>query len=392
MGTMNSRNTDAPARTAGNRWSWKMATIAGIDIYIHATFLLIIAWVVMTHWLQGQNVAATIDGIVFVLAIFACVVLHELGHALTARRYGIRTHDIILYPIGGVARLERLPEKPRQELWVALAGPAVNVVIAAVLFGWLAITSTFQPVNELTVTGGSFVERLLVANLFLVGFNLIPAFPMDGGRVLRALLASRMEYTRATQIAASTGQAFALLFGIVGLFGNPLLIFVALFVWIGASAEASSVQMRSSLYGIPVRQAMMTTFDTIGPDDRLQRAVDRILAGAQQDFPVVNNGRIEGILTRADLLVALTRSGPETPVRNVMQRSYSEADATEMLETAFARLGTCDCHTMPVTHGGQLVGLLTMENVGEFLAINAALKHSPAVAGSVDGPRLAPAT
>lgn len=389
---MNSLNSTAPARTAGNRWSWKIATIAGIDIYIHATFLLIIAWVVMIHWFQGQSVAATLNGVVFVLAIFACVVLHELGHALTARRYNIRTHDIILYPIGGVARLERLPEKPVQELWVALAGPAVNVVIAALLFGWLAVTSTFQPVDDLTITGGSFIERLLIANLFLVGFNLIPAFPMDGGRVLRALLASRMEYTRATQIAATTGQAFAFLFGIVGLFGNPLLIFVALFVWIGASAEASTVQMRSSLYGIPVRQAMMTSFDTLSPDDTLQQAVERILAGAQQDFPVLSGGRVEGILTRTDLLLALTRSGPETPVRTVMRRSYSEADATEMLETAFARLSTCDCHTMPVTHGGQLVGLLTMENVGEFLAINAALKHSPAVAGRLDGPRMAPAT
>ena len=203
MGTMNSRNTDAPARTAGNRWSWKMATIAGIDIYIHATFLLIIAWVVMTHWLQGQNVAATIDGIVFVLAIFACVVLHELGHALTARRYGIRTHDIILYPIGGVARLERLPEKPRQELWVALAGPAVNVVIAAVLFAGLQVTSSLEPLSALEVGKGAFFERLMVVNIFLVIFNMIPAFPMDGGRVVRALLAMRMEYTRATQIAAS---------------------------------------------------------------------------------------------------------------------------------------------------------------------------------------------
>lgn len=355
------------------KWSWKIATISGIGVYIHATFLFIIAWVIVSHLTLGQGINSALAGVLFTLALFACVLLHELGHALAAKRYNIKTRDIILFPIGGVARLERLPEEPRQELWVALAGPAVNVVIAAVVLLWLAFTNAFQPLEELTVAGGSFLERFMIANVFLVLFNLIPAFPMDGGRVLRALLASRMEYTRATQIAAGTGQAFALLFGVVGLFTNPMLIFVALFIWIGASQESGMVQMRSSLGGIPVRQAMMTDFKILNTNDPLSRAMDSLIAGAQQDFPVVSEGQLRGVLTRKDLLAALGRMGRETSVAEVMRADFCQVDSSDMLETALSTLGTSTCRTIPVLHHGSLVGLLTMENIGEFISIQAAL-------------------
>jgi Zn-dependent protease len=354
------------------KWQWKLGRFFGIDVYIHATFLLIIAFVAWSHWAQGA--ARVMDGIVFVLAIFACVVAHEYGHALTARKCGIKTRDITLYPIGGVARMERMPDKPIQELWVALAGPAVNVVIAAALFVWLLFSDALRPFGELTVTAGPFLERLLVANLFLVGFNLIPAFPMDGGRVLRALLAMRLEYTRATSIAAGIGQGMALLFGLLGLFGNPMLLFIALFVWIGAAQEASMVQMKSALGGIPVSRAMLTDFKVLAPTDPLSRAVELILQGSQQDFPVLANGAVTGILTRADLLKALTQQPPTTPVSAVMQREFQQVEAGEMLETMFARLQECQCHTVPVTRSGTLVGLVTSDNIGEFLMIQAALK------------------
>ncbi|RPJ61176.1 MAG: site-2 protease family protein, partial [Acidobacteria bacterium] len=167
------------------KWSWRIGSLFGIPVYIHATFVLIILWVALSHWLQGQMLGATLRGIAFVLALFACVVLHELGHALTARRYRIKTRDITLLPIGGVARLERMPDDPRQELWVALAGPAVNVGIAVVLFLLLYSAGTWQPIADLSMTQGSFLERLMVLNVFLVAFNLLPAFPMDGGRILR---------------------------------------------------------------------------------------------------------------------------------------------------------------------------------------------------------------
>jgi Zn-dependent protease/CBS domain-containing protein len=302
------------------------------------------------------------------------VVLHEYGHALTARRYGIATRDITLLPIGGVARLERMPDKPSPELWVALAGPAVNVVIAAVLFLWLLLTSALVPLSDLAVASGSFIERLMVVNLFLVGFNLIPAFPMDGGRVVRALLAMRMEYTRATQIAASLGQTIAILFGFWGLFANPFLIFIALFVWIGAAQEASMTQMKSSLAGIPVNRAMLTDFHALTPTDSLARAIDLILAGSQQDFPVTESGSVVGVLTRADLMRGLAERGSNELVGNIMRREFEVFDPRDMLEVAFARMQTGKAPIAPVMIQGRLVGLVTAENVGEFLMIQGALR------------------
>ena len=355
------------------KWSWKIGQFAGIGVYMHATFLLLLGWVAVTHWIRDQSVAAVISGLAFILALFACVVAHEYGHALMARRYGIRTRDITLLPIGGVARLERMPDDPRQELWVALAGPAVNVVIAFLLFGWLTVTGGLAPVEQLGVAEGSFLERLMIVNAGLVVFNLLPAFPMDGGRVLRALLATRMEYTRATQVAANVGQGMALLFGFLGLVGNPFLLFIALFVWIGAAQEASLVQMKSALGGIPVGRAMLTDFRSLEPGDRISRAVELILAGSQQDFPVVDGGRVVGVLTRSDLLKALPARGADVVVSEVMQRQFQLVDSSDMLESAMLRLQECACHTIPVQHGGRVVGLLTMDNVGEFVAIQAAL-------------------
>ena len=295
------------------------------------------------------------------------------GHALTARKYGIPTRDITLLPIGGVARLERMPDDPRQELWVALAGPAVNVVLAAGLFILLQVTGQWTPLEQLSVTGGSFFERLLVVNVMLVIFNLLPAFPMDGGRVLRALLAMKIDYVRASQIAAGVGQGMALLFGFVGLFYNPFLIFIALFVWIGAQQEASAVMMRSSFGGIPVRESMVTRFRTLSPGDTLRRTADEILAGFQQDFPVMEGGRVVGILTRPSLMEGLARQRLDTPVADIMQRDFQAVDIGDMLDAAFQKLQSCQCRTMPVLDRGQLAGLLTMDNVGEFMSIQAAL-------------------
>ena len=355
------------------KWSWKLGEFAGIGVYVHATFVLLIGFLALTHWRQGHSLAVMAAGVGFILALFACVVLHEFGHALTARRYGIKTRDITLYPIGGVARLERMPDDPRQELRVALAGPAVNVIIAAGLFAGLQFTGAWQPLSELSITTGSFIERLMLVNVFLAAFNMVPALPMDGGRVLRALLATRMDYMRATQIAATLGQSVAFLFGLIGLLTNPFLIFIALFVWIGAAQEASMVQMKSALAGIPVSRAMLTDYRTLAATDRLARAIDLIVAGSQQDFPVIEDGGVVGILTRTDLLVGVSQRGPEAGVGEVMRREFRIAASGEMLETAFARLQECDCHTMPVIDKGQLVGLVTMENVGEFLMIQAAL-------------------
>lgn len=358
------------------RWSWRIGKLAGIGIYVHATFLLLILFILFVNWHEGKSLAAATEGVLFILAIFACIVLHELGHALAARHYGIRTRDITLLPIGGLARLERMPDIPIQELWVALAGPAVNGVIAAGLFGFGILLGVRPELAAFRWAGGSFLNKLMVVNFWLLAFNLIPAFPMDGGRVLRALLATRIEYTRATLVAARIAQAIAFMFGFAGLFTDPFLVFIALFVWMGAEQESALVQMHNSLGGIPVQQAMLTNFRTVLPDDTLAKAVEHLLDGWQQDFPVVFGDHVLGMLTRDDLMRALTKGGLETRVRDVMNRDFAVVDSYEMLERALATLRAAKSRSAPVVHDGTLVGLLTMDHVAELLTVHTALRQA----------------
>jgi Zn-dependent protease len=353
--------------------TWYLGTIAGIAVRMHATFLLLLVFVAWQHWLLGRNLAAVLDGVGFILVLFGCVVLHELGHALTARRFGVVTRDITLLPIGGVARLERMPEQPIHELWVSLAGPAVNVLIALALYATLASTTGLAPLGEIDVARGPFLERLMLVNLVLAGFNLLPAFPMDGGRAVRALLAMRLEYTRATQIAAALGQSMAFAFGLLGLLVNPLLLFIALFVWIGAGQEATAVQVDAALAGTPVRRAMITDFQALDVEDRLDRVVDLLLSGSQQDFPVLSAGRAVGVVVGRELAAALRQHGTGGRVGDVMRRDPAVIDSHDMLDAAFARLRACGAAVGLVEHGGRLVGLLTLDNVGEFLMVRSSL-------------------
>jgi Zn-dependent protease/CBS domain-containing protein len=355
-------------------WSWRVATVAGIPIYLHTTFVAFLGFILIADWNRGRDLGAALQGTLFVVAIFGSIVLHELGHALTARRFGIRTRDITLLPIGGLARLERMPEVPRQELWVALAGPAVNVVLAALSYVALGAFGLLNGIPD--PESGDLLGRFLSVNLALAAFNMIPAFPMDGGRALRALLAERMEYVRATQTAAWLGQGLALVFGFVGLFTSPFLIFIALFVWMGASGEAAMVQMRSGLSGIPVSRAMITDFRTLDADDPLQRGVDLVLSSSQRDFPVLERHAIVGVLTREALVAALAERGPMVPVRDAMTREFQTADPREMLESAFQRLQECHCSVLPVVTGHELIGLLTAENVGEFVMLRGAVARA----------------
>jgi Zn-dependent protease len=358
------------------KWSWKIGQLAGIDLRLHATFLLLLGWVGMSYRTTGNGMETMLAAAGFIASLFACVVCHEMGHALTARRFGIQTRDITLLPVGGVARLERMPEDPRQELWVALAGPAVNAAIAAILFGWLALNHQWETFGRLGVVTGPFVERLMMANIALALFNLIPAFPVDGGRVLRALLASRMSYRKATQLAASCGQTMALLLGFAGLFVNPMLLFIGLSVWIGAGQEACASQIRSALSGTPARVAMLTEFEKLHSGDTLAVAVRLTLRGSPHDFPVLDGGHVIGILRRTDLWVALAGFGQDHPVEQVMRREFLTGEPNEMLELTFRRLKEGDCHTMPIVQGGLLVGLVTMESLGEYLVNEAALQES----------------
>jgi stage IV sporulation protein FB len=350
-------------------WSIPILTVKGTIVRIHITFLLFLIWIAGTHYAQGGPHAA-LQGVVFIVLLFLCVLLHEFGHVFAARRYGVRTPDITLLPIGGVARLERVPEEPSQELVVALAGPAVNIVIAAILYVVLGGYPSADGM-ELQNSHVSLLARLVSVNFFLAIFNLIPAFPMDGGRVLRALLAYRLGYARGTQIAAAVGQAVAFGFGALGLFGNPLLIFIAVFVYLGAASEAHAVQMRQVSRGMLVSDGMITEFESLGPDSQVDDAVQCLIRTTQHEFPIVDGASLlRGILTQDDMIRALRERGPETPVLEVMRPDIPVIHARRPLEEALRLMQEKRLPAVGVIDASsRLVGLITPENIGELMMI-----------------------
>ncbi|WP_018262641.1 site-2 protease family protein [Methylobacterium sp. WSM2598] len=349
-------------------WSLPLGTVMGTVIRVHVTFLLFLLWIGAAGFAKGGQGAA-LQSVLYIVLLFLCVLLHEFGHVLAARRYGVQTPDITLLPIGGVARLERIPEDPRQELVIALAGPAVNVVIAGLLF---LVLGAVAPRAEVENPGISLFERLLWVNLFLVGFNLIPAFPMDGGRVLRAILAARLGYARGTQIASGVGQAVAFALGLLGLVGgNPLLLFIALFVYLGAASEAHAVQMRQVSRGLLAGDAMITRYESLGPSSRVEDAVQELIATTQHEFPVVDGaGRLRGVLTRDDMIRALRDRGPDAPVLEVMRSDIPSVRDRQPLEDALRLMQESGVPAVGVTDAlGRLVGLITPENVGEMMMV-----------------------
>lgn len=355
-------------------WSIRIGRVAGTEIKIHLTFLLLLVWIGFMYYRVGGWDAAW-QGVLFIVLLFGCVLLHEFGHVVAARRYGIRTPDITLLPIGGVARLQRMPDQPAQELVVALAGPAVNVMIAIVLFLILGHVTDSTPLAQIENPRVDMLSKLAWVNVSLVVFNLIPAFPMDGGRVLRALLAMRLSYGRATQVAASIGQGIAFLFGFLGLLFNPLLIFIAIFIYMGAASEARMAQLKEVTTGLPVSEAMVTQFLTLPPEAPLDRAVEALLRTTQHEFPVVDlSGRLTGILTRDDIIRGLRESGPQTPVSAVMHREVFLVQHNASFDEAFRLMQDCQCPGLGVVNGeGRLVGLITPEAISEMIVIRSVL-------------------
>ena len=349
----------------------------GTDVKVHFTFLILIAYVyVTTRSSAGAEAALEITG--FFLALFICVLLHEFGHILMARRFGIRTPDVILLPIGGLARLERLPEKPRQEFWIAVAGPAVTLVIAlAISFYVLHLGLPLVwpwPFDVPTDTG--FWQLLGATNVALLAFNLVPAYPMDGGRVLRSLLASRLGMAKATRIAARVGQTIAVGGGAWALFSaQPMLVLIALFVYFAAAQEASMVETRAAGMGIIVDQMMITRFVTLPVYSTLRQAVDLLLEGEQSEFPVVDNaGALEGLLTRDLLIRSLTDHGPEAPVSQAMARDVPALPLGLSFEQALARLRASGFPALPVVDAaGRLMGLLTLDNITDLIMVRQAV-------------------
>ena len=355
------------------KWSWKFVRIAGIDIYIHVTFFLLIYLVGISYWNQEGSLSAVIAGVGFILALFGCVVMHEFGHSLTARRYGIQTKSITLLPIGGMAALEKMPDDPRQEINVALAGPAVNFVIALLLYVYLSVQHTEISPEELTVTSGSFLYRLMMVNIFIGAFNLLPAFPMDGGRVLRAVLALRMDHVNATRIAASVGQFLAVGMGFLGFIFNPFLIFIAVFIWFGASMESSAEQLKSVLGQANVRHAMLHEFHSLSPEDTLAKAVELTLAGSQKDFPVGYHNHLEKVLHHADLIQGLQLKGEHARIRDLPLQAILTADVNEPLEQLLERMQGNPAQMICVLDGAEVVGLLNLENLLELVRIQNAV-------------------
>lgn len=360
-------------------WSFGIARIAGIPLRVHVTFVLILVWGAY-YWGSAADDGArgALFGVTATLLLFACVTLHELGHSVQALRYGIAVEDITLYPIGGVARLREIPRHPMQEFRIAIAGPLVNVVILGVLL--LAAAVLGEPglrrpgalVDELrNPVWQDLLPYLMFANLSLALFNLLPAFPMDGGRILRSLLAMRVDHGRATAIAAAVGQGMALLFGLYGFAtGQIFMIVLAIFVWMGAGEEGRQSHLRDRFGTTAVGQAMIRQPWTLSPEWPLRRAVELTLSTAQADFPVIGPaGNVIGLLTLSDLLDALSNQ-PNSTIGDAMRRDFPRASASEPIMDAHDRMSANGLRAIPVVDGQDvLIGLLTPGDIAELLGV-----------------------
>ncbi|HXE57816.1 MAG TPA: site-2 protease family protein [Gemmatimonadales bacterium] len=358
-------------------WTYRIARVAGTDIKVHATFLFLI--ILALPALRHGGWPAFIEQLLFFLALFLCILLHEFGHILMARRFGVRTPDVILLPIGGVARLERLPDAPKQEFLIALAGPLVTLAIALLLYGWTTLTARPTSLDDLmALESVPFAVALMRVNVLLLAFNLLPAFPMDGGRLLRAVLSHRLGLVRATRIAAGIGQVVAIGFGIVGLLlPNPLLVLVAFFVFLGAGTEAAAVETRAVGEGMRVRDMMITDFRTLPAHATLQEAVEHLLAGEQREFPVVDaHGRVEGLLTREGLIRGLSQRGAGASVAEAMTPGTPLIRVDLGFDEAMERLRASGLRALPVVDPyGNVIGLLTLDNVTDLLLVRRAVRR-----------------
>jgi len=339
--------------------------LMGVSIRLHFTFVLLLIFLVVIELGSSQSPA---NDTLFILALIVSVLLHEFAHAFVSSLYGIRTMEIVMFPIGGVARLER-PAKPSEEFWIALTGPAVNLAIAGVIFMLLFLQH--RGVNFFALeqaADANLADRIALSNLILAGFNLLPAFPMDGGRMLRAFLSRLKSEYEATRIATWSGRMLALSMGLYGFIYMPMLAFVAFFIYLGAANEGAASRGRSLTQGIPVRAAMVTEYHTLAHGSTIRDAADLMLSTSQQDFPVMLGNQVLGLLGRAALLRGLALQGPEAYIAGFMEREFNSLPPSQDLAEVLpmmAHAGACAL----VMQDGRLLGLLTSENLSQFLLL-----------------------
>lgn len=362
--------------------SLRIFSVRGIDIKVHITFPLILVWAAIQFGgLSADRLEGAIFGVIVTLLLFGIVVLHELGHAFTALEFGVPIKQIVLLPIGGVAQLERMPEEPVEELLVAVAGPAVNLVLGILL--WIvartigvsleprAMLRSLQGLGSLEI--GAIYQYVFAANLFLGVFNLLPAFPMDGGRVLRAFLASWMDYARATTIAVSVGQTMAWIMGLWGFLGGGFfLILIAIFIYVGASQEGQSSELRRVLTGLTVAHAYSQDARSLSPDDSVQLAVELTLTSPQADFAVCDQGRLVGVLTQKRLLESVKEGHVGARIGDVMATEFQTVSPNQDLLHVQKILAESDLDALPVEQDGRYLGLIALRDISEVFQLASA--------------------
>ena len=355
------------------KWSFKIGEIFGISIRVHIIFILLLFFVGVST-ANEEGMRAGLNAVLFLTAVFCCVLLHELGHCLQAQRYGVKVEDITLLPIGGVAHMHEIPEKPSEEVRITLAGLVVSFGIAGFLLLLLIATGRIGEVGSFSFSGRHFLANLFLVNVIIGLFNIIPAFPMDGGRVFRALLAMKIDYVHATHIAVTVGQGVAILFAVLGFFFNWLLMLIALFIFMGAGSEEQMVRMRALLREIPASRAMTLDFHTLTPEAPMSSVLEYMSHGYQSDFPVVEGDRILGVLTKAKALSAIHEAGLDVRIGSVMDRDFVVSSPEEMLSDIYQKMLASKVGLSPIVDFGKLVGIITLESIGQFFMIASALK------------------
>lgn len=352
--------------------TFKLGKVAGISLFIHWTFSLLIAFIIFINYRTGYNAVQILWSVVFVLCIFVTVVMHEFGHALAAKNYGIQTRDITLLPIGGLARLDKLPEKPLEELVVAFAGPLVNILLALITGFFITFPENAEALAAQLSTGvnaSNFFLNFFIVNIVLAVFNLIPAFPMDGGRVLRALLAFKFRRHVATRIAARIGQFIAMGFILLGFYSNPFLIFIGLFVIVSAQMETQHAASKFILKGFKVRDILMKQYHSIDANEPIKTAITLLLDSQSKIFMITENNEPTGTLNRDQIIAALSEKGEDTAVRLAMNKNLIYLDVETLLEDIFELVSANKSNLMLITENGLLIGVLDTENLLEFLLI-----------------------